>query len=146
MYCDNCKIKFWKYISDLPNEVCSIIFSFVRDKEKVFLNKEYYEKYHYLISNKISNNYDNYIRDMIRNDSSFVLNQLLIENYERWLQKKKRIHKNIIYNNYSDYLLGLCMDNESTKCRELIDDFYNTKGLSKNLHKKNRSNNKRWIQ
>ena len=120
MYCENCKIKFWKYISDLPNEVCSIIFSFVRDEEKVFLNKEYYEKYHYLISNKISSNYDNYIRDIIRNDSSFVLNQLLLENYERWLQKKKRIHKNIIYNNYSDYLLGLCMENESTKCRELI--------------------------
>ena len=38
------------------------------------------------------------------------------------------------------------MDNESNKCKELINQFYDTKGLSKNLHKKNRSNNKRWIQ
>tara|TARA_B100000927_G_C16164369_1_gene348734 strand:- start:114 stop:557 length:444 start_codon:yes stop_codon:yes gene_type:complete len=147
MYCENCRIKFWKYISDLPNEVCSIIFSYIRSEEKVFLNKEYYEQFHYLISSKISsNNYDNYIRDIIRNDASFVLNQLLNENYERWLVKRKRIHKNIIYNNYTDYMLGLCLESESTKCRELINEFYNTKGLSKNLHKKNRSNNKRWTQ
>ena len=105
------------------------------------------QKYHYLISSKISyNNYDNYIRDIIRTDSSYVLNQLLHENYERWLAKRKRIHKNIIYNNYTDYILGLCLESESTKCRELIIEFYNTKGLSKNLHKKNRSNNKRWTQ
>lgn len=147
MYCENCRMKFWESISKLPNEVCSIIFSYVRNEEKVFLNKEYYEKHHYLISSKIShNNYDNYIRDIIRTDSSYVLNQLLHENYERWLVKRKRIHKNIIYNNYTDYILGLCLESESTKCRELINEFYNTKGLSKNLHKKNRSNNKRWTQ
>lgn len=147
MYCENCRKKFWESISKLPNEVCSIIFSYVRNEEKVFLNKEFYEKYHYLISSKISyNNYDNYIRDIIRTDSSYVLNQLLHENYERWLVKRKRIHKNIIYNNYTDYILGLCLESESTKCRELINEFYNTKGLSKNLHKKNRSNNKRWTQ
>ena len=147
MYCENCRKKFWESISKLPNEVCSIIFSYVRNEEKVFLNKEFYEKYHYLISSKISyNNYDNCIRDIIRTDSSYVLNQLLHENYERWLVKRKRIHKNIIYNNYTDYILGLCLESESTKCRELINEFYNTKGLSKNLHKKNRSNNKRWTQ
>ena len=147
MYCENCRKKFWESISKLPNEVCSIIFSYVRNEEKVFLNKEFYEKYHYLISSKISyNNYDNYIRDIIRTDSSYVLNQLLHENYERWLVKRKRIHKNIIYNNYTDYILGLCLESESTKCRELINEFYNTKGLSKNLHKKNRNNNKRWTQ
>ena len=147
MYCENCRKKFWESISKLPNEVCSIIFSYVRNEEKVFLNKEFYENYHYLISSKISyNNYDNYIRDIIRTDSSYVLNQLLHENYERWLVKRKRIHKNIIYNNYTDYILGLCLESESTKCRELINEFYNTKGLSKNLHKKNRSNNKRWTQ
>tara|TARA_X000000368_G_scaffold320028_1_gene257259 strand:- start:1159 stop:1533 length:375 start_codon:yes stop_codon:yes gene_type:complete len=122
-----------------------MIFEYVRDEEKIFVNKEYYFKYHHLLKNKIDNkHYDNYLRDIIRNDYSFVLNQLLEENYEKWISKKKRIHKNIIYNNYSDYLIGLCMDYESTKCRELINDFYNKKGLSKNLHKKNRNNNKRW--
>tara|TARA_B100000073_G_C23670681_1_gene548491 strand:+ start:621 stop:995 length:375 start_codon:yes stop_codon:yes gene_type:complete len=124
-----------------------MIFEHVRDEEKIFVNKEYYFKYHHLLKNKIdSKHYDNYLRDIIRNDNSFVLNQLLEENYEKWLSKKKRIHKNIIYNNYTDYLIGLCLDYESTKCRELINDFYNNKGLSKNLHKKNRNNNKRWTQ
>ena len=71
---------------------------------------------------------------------------MIEENYEKWLAKKKRFHKNIIYNNYSDYLIGLCLEYESTKCRELINEFYDNKGLSKNLHKKNRNNNKRWTQ
>lgn len=147
MYCENCRIKFWNTVSCLPNEICDEIFLYVRDEEKMFVNKEYYIKYHHLLKDKInSKNYDNYVRDIIRTNSSFVLNQLLEENYERWLAKKKRIHKNVIYNNYIDYLIGLCMEYESTKCRELIINFYKNKGLSKNLHKKNRSNNKRWIQ
>ena len=147
MYCENCRIKFWNNVSQLPNEICDKIFEYVKDEEKIFINKEYYGKYHYLLKNKISDkNYDNYLRDIIRNDSDFVLNQLLEENYEKWLAKKKRFHKNIIYNNYSDYLIGLCLEYESTKCRELINEFYDNKGLSKNLHKKNRNNNKRWTQ
>ena len=87
MYCENCRKKFWESISKLPNEVCSIIFSYVRNEEKVFLNKEFYENYHYLISSKISyNNYDNYIRDIIRTDSSYVLNQLKIMR-DGWLKE-----------------------------------------------------------
>ena len=147
MYCENCRIKFWNTVSCLPNEICNEIFLYVRDEEKIFVNKEYYIKYHHLLKDKInSKNYDNYVRDIIRTNSSFVLNQLLEENYERWLAKKKRIHKTVIYNNYIDYLIGLCMEYESTKCRELINSFYENKGLSKNLHKKNRNNNKRWTQ
>ena len=147
MYCENCRIKFWNNVSCLPNDICNIIFDYVKDEEKIFVNKKYYNNYHYLLKDKINRkNYDNYVRDIIRTNSSFVLNQLLIENYERWLVKKKRIHKNVIYNNYIDYLIGLCMDYESTKCRELINNFYDNKGLSKNLHKKNRNNNKRWTQ
>ena len=147
MYCENCRIKFWNTVSRLPNEVCNKIFAYVKDEEKIFVNKEYYNKYHHLLKDKInSKNYDNYVRDIIRTNSSLVLNQLLEENYERWLVKKKRIHKNVIYNNYIDYLIGLCMEYKSTKCRELINNFYENKGLSKNLHKKNRNNNKRWTQ
>ena len=147
MYCENCRIKFWNTVSRLPNEICSEIFSYVRDEEKIFVNKENYRKYHHLLRDKInSKNYDNYLRNIIRTNATLVLNQLLEENYKKWLVKKKRIHKNVIYNNYIDYLIGLCMDYESTKCRELINDFYDNKGLSKNLHKKNRSNNKRWTQ
>ena len=147
MYCENCRIKFWNNVSCLPNDICNIIFDYVKDEEKIFVNKKYYNNYHYLLKDKINRkNYDNYVRDIIRTNSSFVLNQLLIENHERWLVKKKRIHKNVIYNNYIDYLIGLCMYYESTKCRELINNFYDNKGLSKNLHKKNRNNNKRWTQ
>ena len=77
MYCENCRIKFWNNVSQLPNELCDIIFEYVKDEEKIFINKEYY-KYHYLLKDKISDkNYDNYLRDIIRNDSDFVLNQLL---------------------------------------------------------------------
>ena len=147
MYCENCRKKFWNTVSRLPNEVCNKIFSYVRDEEKIFVNKECYLRYHHLLKDKInSKNYDNYLRDIIRTDATLVLNQLLEENYEKWLTKRKRIHKNVIYSNYIDYLIGLCMDYESTKCRELINNFYENKGLSKNLHKKNRSNNKRWTQ
>lgn len=146
MYCENCRALFWKRISKLPNELCRIIFTYVRDEEKIFLNTTYYNKYHHLFVTKIKTNYDNYVRDIIRRDNDFVLKQLLNENYNQWLKKRKLIHKSIIYSHYSGYLLGLSMDNESNKCKELINHFYDTKGLSKNLHKKNRNSNKRWIQ
>ena len=92
MYCENCRIKFWNNVSQLPNEICDMIFEYVQDEEKIFVNKEYYNKYHYLLKNKISDkSYDNYLRDIIRNDSSYVLNQLLQENFEKWLNDFRMI-------------------------------------------------------
>jgi len=148
MYCENCKVKFWNYLSVMPIELNDIIFSYVKDEEKVFLNKEYYEKHHNLIRPKLGDqkNYDNYIRDMIRNDCDFVLKQLLEENYEPWIKKKRVAYKNTIYPHYAGYILDLCINYNSTKCREKIVEFYEIKGLSKNLHKKNRNINKRWTQ
>ena len=61
MYCENCRIKFWNNVSQLPNELCDMIFEYVKDEEKIFVNKEYYGKYHYLLKNKSVKNYDNYL-------------------------------------------------------------------------------------
>ena len=54
MYCENCRIKFWNHVSQLPNEICDMIFEYVREEEKIFVNKEYYVQYHHLLKNTVT--------------------------------------------------------------------------------------------
>ena len=81
---------------------------------------------------------------MIRQDNDFVLKQLLIENYKRWLNMKKCYYRNCIYTNYITFLESYSIDNESIKCRKLINNFFEELGLRKNQHKKNVIKYIRW--
>jgi len=147
MYCVSCQMRLFKYLAYFPVELLDIIFSYLPNESKIFLNREYYIKYHSLVRNMINpRNYDNYIRDMIKNNSTFVMTRLLEENHLQWLQPSKKIYKNIVYPHYGAYIIGLTKEMNCNKVRELLVDYYDNKGLSKNLHKKNRSNNKRWIK
>tara|TARA_Y100000996_G_C22302773_1_gene552853 strand:+ start:229 stop:624 length:396 start_codon:yes stop_codon:yes gene_type:complete len=130
----------------LPKELEDIIFEYVSPMQKLFVTKEYYNQYHHIFKYNIGDNYDNYVRDMIRNDCDFALNKILEQDYNLWMVKKNVSYKNTHYYNYVNYILALCIDFSATKCRNQINLFYENKGLSKNLHKKNRNNNKRWIR
>ena len=147
MYCVNCQARMFKYLSYLPVELLEIIYSYLPNQAKIFLNRDYYKKYHYLLRDMISpRNYDNYIRDMIKNNCTFVITQLMDENYKQWIQSSKKMYKNVIYPHYSGYIIGMALEMNRNSIRELVVEYYDKKGLSKNLHKKNRSNNKRWIK
>ena len=100
-------------INKLPTELIDIIKEYIPTKSLVFVNKTYYILYHPLIKQYI-NNYENYIRDVIRRDNEFVFERIVNENFSKWFQIKKYRYKNIIFNNYAYFVINYCIENEST--------------------------------
>ena len=137
--------KILKYISLLPHELTNIIFSYIPKKVTMFLTKDIYIKEHFFIRNYINKNLiEDYIRTMIRQDNHFVIRQLLVENFIRWISMKNYYYKNCIYANYILFLKSYAMDNESYKCTKIIMKLCEEQGLSKNQHKKNVIKYIRW--
>lgn len=129
----------------LPLELEDKIKSFLPISVLVILNKKYYIKYHKQLKPLISKyKYDNYIRDMLRRDNDFIFSFLIKENYKIWLKIRKYKYANMNYGNYFCFVDKFCVDNESTKCRNLLKEFLNKTGLSKNQHKKNTITNIIW--
>lgn len=138
-------ISFFQNIDNLPKELIFIIHDYIPSVAMIFLNKEYYKKYHYLFRNCIQcKQLENYIRTTIRQDNEFVFNQILEENYNKWLKFKKYLYKDSIYANYIYFLKIYCVENQSNKCIYLINKLFEELGLSKNQHKKNIIRNIRW--
>jgi hypothetical protein len=137
---------FLKNVNNLPYELIDIIYEYLPKSVTIFLTKKNYLQEHYLIIKKYINGerIENYIRTMIRQDNDFVLRQLLVENYRRWLNMTKCYYKTCIYTNYITFLESYAIDNESIKCRKLIIDFFEELGLRKNQHKKNVIKYIRW--
>jgi hypothetical protein len=136
----------FKNVDKLPYELLDIIYSYVPKKVTAFLNKTNYIKEHQFITNNIINNgkMEIYIRIMIRQDNDFVFNQLLKENYTRWVIIKNYYYKDCIYANYLIFLESYAIENQSTKCRKLLGELLKELGLSKNQHKKNTIKYIRW--
>lgn len=132
-------------INKLPCELIMIIKSFLPKTTLMFLNNHYYKKYHYLIKKYISKyNFENYIRTIIRQDNDFVFSQILID-YNKYLSKiKQYIYKNIMYKKYYYFLIDYCIQNNSTKCRNILNEFLKLQGLCQNRHKKNTFIHIRW--
>jgi hypothetical protein len=132
-------------IKTLPLEIETYIKDFIPIQVLCFLNKRYYIKYHKYMKDWVPTElYENYLRDMVRRDNYFVFNLLVRENYKKWLQIKKYRYKNTIYGNYICFMDSFCIENQSTNCRNLLKDFLNKTGLSKNQHKKNTITNIIW--
>lgn len=130
-------------IVKLPQEIIQLIKDYLPIKSVVFTNKENYNLYHRFIKKYITN-YENYIRDTLRRDNSFVFERILRENYKKWFEIKNYIYKNTIFKNYIYFAINYCIDNESTKCNCLLKEFIKELGFSKNLHKKNIVKHIRW--
>jgi len=136
---------YFNKINSLPNELVDIICSYIPEVVSIFLTKQNYLKNHYLIKKFIDKrNIENYIRAMVRQDNYFVFEQMLNENWKKWLSMKKCYYKNCIYSNYLIFLDHYCLDNESSECRKKIAILFKEQGLSKNQHKKNVIKYIRW--
>jgi hypothetical protein len=145
MLFSNNKKDFFINVDKLPDELIDIIYSFIPKVVTTFLTKENYIRDHHLIRNFINKkNIEQYVRCMIRQDNDFVFNQLIFENYQRWLNMKKYYYKETIYADYIHFLVSYAIDNDSIKCRKIIQDLFEELGLSKNQHKKNRFKYIRW--
>lgn len=132
-------------ISRLPEDLVPIIYEFIPLKITIFLTKKMYLKNHKLVRKYIQRSqYENYIRAMVRRDNDFVFGLLIQENFERWLFFKKYTYKTTLFSNYIYFLLEYCIENESDKCKQIVNRYIVNSGLSQNQHKKNTIKNIRW--
>ena len=93
------------YINLLPNDLIILIWeNYISPINKVWTNKDNYKKYHYLIFYNIKN-YDNYIRDIIRLDYSYVAKFILEEKLQYWIKKRNKIkYQNLVFPTYINYI------------------------------------------
>jgi hypothetical protein len=127
-------------INKLPNEIVSIIESYVPAIVKVFWNKTMYEANHKLIIHFLSlhnKNIEEYIRSIIRKDNDYVFSHLLVDNLSKWQNLRNYLNRDCIYINYLVFLNSYCIDNDSKKCKKILEEILEKLGLSKNQHKKN---------
>jgi len=109
------------YINLLPDDLIMYIWeNYIYSINKVWTNKDNYEKYHYLIFYNIQN-YDNYIRDIIRLDYNYVAKFILNEQLQYWIKNKKRLkYQNLIFPTYINYINFLINKHDSGKIKNEI--------------------------
>ena len=135
---------FFQNLNNLPIEIIDIIKDYIPLLTFVFLNKEYYFKYHNLFTESIKSKSENYIRTMIRQDNDFVINGLFYESSVKWLSMYNYYYKGCIYINYLYFLLHYSIDNESEKCIKFLNNLIKILGFKKNQHKKKTIRYIRW--
>jgi len=123
-------------LNNLPDVIIDLIKEFIPRQYLAFTNKTFYNLYHHTIRNNIPL-FDNYVRDMIRGDNYIVFEKILGENIELWCKNRQYRYKNMVFNNYIYFVLYYCIENNSDRCREIINDNLKKRDLCRNLHKKN---------
>ncbi len=136
--------KLIKNINKLPDEIIRLIKDYIPKLSLVFLNKEYYHKYHSLFIQSIKNSSELYIRKMIRQDNDFVINNLFYESIIHWISMRDYYYKDCVYSNYLYFLLHYSIDNDSEKCIKLLNNLIKELGFKKNQHKKKTIRYIRW--
>lgn len=142
-------------IDTLPIELIKIIFDFLPDHHKICLNKNYYEKFHYLTRQLIINNFlcgksaglESVIRDIIKKDHHYPFEKLINENFNKWVSMKKYRYKSLLFSNYIYFLIYYCNENSSIACLNKLmtnDNYIKTFGINKKQHKNIINTSIRW--
>ncbi len=127
-----------------PDEIITIIYSFMPYQQRVTLNKTNYIANHNCLVFP-TDNLETFIRKVVRKDVSLVFDFHLHKNINRWVMVMKNYrYKNLIYNNYLKFLDAYCVMHESTNCRNTIIDMVFKYNLGNNWHKNNRIRNIKW--
>ena len=130
----------------LPDDIIDIIWNMLDDSVKSSLDKRYFFSYNFdNYSTMTLHNQYAYNRVMIRNDDSFIFNNIISNYGKKWILNKKFVDRNNqIHNNYLYFLISLIHENNSSKCDKIMMKFLDKEGLNKNLYKKYRIKNIRW--
>lgn len=132
-------------IQYLPHELVNEVYQFLPMTVLLWTTKKAYIKYHILVQYLIPKVlHEPYVRDVIRRDNSFILEQLLKESGKKWLSYKKYYYKDTIHQDYFCFLYEFTIQYQSTHCRNSMDDYLKKSRLSKNQHKKKVATNIRW--
>ena len=129
----------------LPDDIICIIWEMLDHGVKSCLDKENFSSYNFRHYDSMSR-HDQYAynRVMIRNDDSFIFNNIITNYGRKWVAEKKYLYNNSIYNNYLYYMISLIHENNAGRCNEIMTTFLDKEGLSKNLYKKYRIKNIGW--
>ena len=85
-------------ISKLPQDMVNTIIEFLPPMATVFTNTKNYQENHCAIKESLDiYKYDEYIKYMIRSDNYMAFNEILNENYDKWINITDFIHKNKTY-------------------------------------------------
>ena len=96
------------FLKVLPTELVMLIKSYLPKSSLIFLNNYYYKKYHYLVKKCIGkNNFENYIRDIIRRDNDFVFSRIIFDYHKELAKIKHYVYKNVMYKNYFYFQIHL---------------------------------------
>ena len=127
----------------LPDDIIKIIWEKTAAKYKIFINKENYIRFNSLIDENIYN-YDSYTRDIIRNDYAYVFYYMIQRYFDGWLHLCNYRYDGVMYTNYIHFLLFYSDQNNSSKCKNLINLQFNLSRLKKKLYKNNRIKYNKW--
>ena len=130
----------------LPNEIIQMIFFMMPPIYKIFLNKNNYLRYNYFVDSLIEKGrYNSYIRDIVRYDHIFVFRQIIVKNFDLWLNQQNYVYKTIIYPNYLFFLMNYSNKYNSYKINSILNQQFVLSGLKKKWIKSNRIKNNKWI-
>ncbi len=134
------------YFEILPTEILELIWENVTPLIKSSVNKVNFEKYYNyrLINISENENIERYVRFIIVNDYIFILKNMLKIKFDYWFKIKNYHYKYTVYPNMMHFLHNFCIQNNSQKCKQYIIETFENRGISKNLHKKNRIRNIGW--
>jgi hypothetical protein len=133
-----------KQILLLPDDIKLIIKEYIPFIVIIFLERKIYLSSHPYIEFHLRSSINNYFRFVVRNDLDFVFEQVLINNYQKWLYIKKYKYKETSYYNYFSFILSFIIENNSNKCGNIANLFIKKNGISKKSYKNNTFINKRW--
>lgn len=116
---------------ELPNDILKHIIHYLPYKIKLLLNRSEYTKYHnnviYRHLNLSNVLFDTYIKYILKQDLDFIFNQLLNDNFQKWIHMKNYRIIGMKFKNYLYFLIYLSKENNANKCLDIISNtLYNT--------------------
>ena len=139
-------------LNRLPEELLEYhVWPHVSPYIKMWLNKNYYNKYHKYLKNYIccnvsknSYSYDSYVRFIVRNDYVMAFNKLMEDNFDKWFKIKNYEYSAYKFYNYIYFLKHYAIEQYSSKSHNIINNYLINAGYEKKWHKNNSRKNIRW--
>ena len=104
----------------LCHDLLESIYQYIEPSWLKNINKDYY-------SNYIKTEYevtDTSLRRLIRKDSHFILNDILFNNINVFIKRKKYYYKTVVHKNYVEFLIYYSVANNANKCADIIKNNY----------------------
>jgi hypothetical protein len=106
---------------NLPRDILFLIFEYLPWQTRMWLTKQNYLFFHTQFEHIMPiRRQENLIRQMIRQDFSFVMSVWDKGNRSLWQKRKKYKYQNKSFCDYFDFLRHLCIQHQASNCRKVI--------------------------